>query len=446
MGLTLTFAPLTDVGRDRSENQDFFGSREVGDVACFIVCDGMGGHRGGSTASRVGVEVIAEVLGDASQPVPERLRASFLRANAAIYQQSQASAELRGMGTTAVVLAIDARRGVAWTAHVGDSRLYRVRGDEIRQLTRDHTFVQRLVDDGILTWEAAEAHPQSNVILRSLGGQAEVEPEVTAEPFEVREGDVFLLCSDGLHGLVGEQEMAVTVTTMPAADAARVLVDRANEEGGHDNVTVEIIAVGAPAPHEGTYRVERPGPAPGTRLAKQQAAALTERDAAPEPRPSQPAPDNDPSITAARPIIDEADERPRWVGPFMLVALVSAILIVAITLYLGAFQGSSAASQSRGAGGPEPAAADQAARRFGEVPVDENDDDAPERAPEFMPGEAAADDEQAGEGSAPRHGSEPAEPGDEASGDGSGNAAPTDGSAAPHEAAQGSGHEGSAAL
>ncbi len=258
MSVEFAFAALSDVGRERTENQDAFGSTSVDGVDFYIVCDGMGGHAGGSTASRLGVSTIEEKLALAKGPVPARLVEALEEANSVIFNKAQRNRELRGMGTTVVVLAADPETGRCWIAHVGDSRIYRLRGSAIEQLTRDHTMVQRLIDDGILEPEAAENHPNANVISRSLGGREAVEVEARVNPIKLESGDVFVLCSDGLHGLVSEQEIARTVCELEPDQAARRLVDRANEEGGPDNITVEIVVVGdRPAPIE-EYSIVRP--------------------------------------------------------------------------------------------------------------------------------------------------------------------------------------------
>ncbi len=344
MRLKLTFAPLSDVGRERSENQDAFGSSSLEGLDFFIVCDGMGGHRGGSTASHLGVAQLEHFLASSDLPVVERMVKGLQGANFAIFEKARRERELSGMGTTAVVLGVEHETKTAYYGHVGDSRLYRVRGDEIRQLTRDHTFVQRLVDDGILEPDAAESHPQSNVIIRSLGGQADVEVEVGDTPLHLEEGDIFLICSDGLHGLVHEQEIAQTITTLPPVEAAQRLIDRANEEGGHDNITVELILVGeraAPVPDEFVHL--RPTPAPGTRLAiqaEQEAAAaapVSEEAAAAARRAEAP--------TEAMAYIPPRQSKNA--GAIVVVAVVIAIVLVGAALFAAVRTSPSASSVGR---------------------------------------------------------------------------------------------------
>lgn len=242
--LQVTFEAHSDVGRERSENQDAFGSQRLEGFGSYFVCDGMGGHAGGSTASRLAVAVIEERLAASGLPLRERIEQAIREANDAIHDKASRERELRGMGTTIAFVGIDEVRGEAYVAHVGDSRVYHIRGSVLRRVTKDHTMVQRLVDEGLLTEEQAEHHPNSNIISRSLGGRPEVEVEFTDAPMPIQEGDLFVLCSDGLHGLVTEMEIARIVTSMPPAAAVRKLIDRANEEGGHDNVTAEIVLVG----------------------------------------------------------------------------------------------------------------------------------------------------------------------------------------------------------
>lgn len=248
MALKITFEARTDVGRERNENQDHYGSTRMENVEFFIVCDGMGGHAGGSTASRLGVQAAESTLEAEDTPVPERMEAAVHNANDAIHAMSQERRELRGMGTTAVILGVDHETQLAHVVHVGDSRIYRLRDHYFQRLTRDHTMVQRLVDEGIITEDEAEHHPNSNVISRSLGGHPTVEVEHGPEAYPLEDGDIFLLCTDGLSGLITEQEMAEVLAHYAPEQAAERLIDMANEAGGHDNITVEIILIGEQKP------------------------------------------------------------------------------------------------------------------------------------------------------------------------------------------------------
>jgi protein phosphatase len=201
----------------------------------------MGGHRGGATASRLAGETVkAQYLGSETQDVAAALRDALLRANARVFTEAQSNPDLRGMGTTTSVLALRGNEG--WFGHVGDSRIYRVRGDEIEQLTEDHSLVASMVREGLLTASEAENHPRRNVLQRSIGVTEDVEIDVRG-PFELQEGDTFILCSDGLHGLVKEPELKQVVQSRPISDAADEFVKLAIERGAPDNVTVIIARV-----------------------------------------------------------------------------------------------------------------------------------------------------------------------------------------------------------
>ncbi|HEX8252230.1 MAG TPA: Stp1/IreP family PP2C-type Ser/Thr phosphatase [Thermoanaerobaculia bacterium] len=237
----------TDVGLVRSENQDFgtytTPSEEKDNHASgrlLVVADGMGGHRGGATASRIAGETVkAQFLGSETTDIAAALRDSLTRANARIYSEAHANPELRGMGTTTSALAV--RGDHAWLAHVGDSRIYLVRGDTIRQLTEDHSLVATMVREGLLTPQEAEVHPRRNVLQRSMGVSDDVEIDVRG-PFQLCEGDTFILCSDGLHGLVKEQELK-QIAQSTIEDAANEFLRRALERGAPDNVTVIVARV-----------------------------------------------------------------------------------------------------------------------------------------------------------------------------------------------------------
>lgn len=237
----------TDVGLVRSENQDFGALTTAAEEQSshtggrlLIVADGMGGHRGGATASRLAAETVkAQYLGSETTDVPRALRESLIRANARIFSEAQSNPELRGMGTTTSVLAVRGEEG--WIAHVGDSRIYRVREGAIEQLTDDHSLVATMVREGLLTSAEAETHPRRNVLQRSMGVSEDVEVDVIG-PIELRTGDTFILCSDGLHGLVKEPELR-EIAAKSIEAAADEYLRRALERGAPDNVTVIVARV-----------------------------------------------------------------------------------------------------------------------------------------------------------------------------------------------------------
>lgn len=237
----VTAASLSDVGRVRTRNEDSCGHFENSSgFRLWVVADGMGGHRGGATASRLAVDTMGEVFSSFTGDPEVMLRLALQNANERVFVLAGEDPELRGMGTTAVSLLLGpASEG--WVAHVGDSRAYRWRAGRIEALTRDHSVVAEMERRGLITAEEAAVHPRRNEILRSVGVQAEIEPEVCV--IEVQAGDRFLLCSDGLSGLVSDAEIEAIVSASAPASAAQTLIDTANERGGHDNITVQIVSV-----------------------------------------------------------------------------------------------------------------------------------------------------------------------------------------------------------
>jgi serine/threonine protein phosphatase PrpC len=238
---------VTDTGRQRRANEDSLLARSP----LFVVADGMGGAQAGEVASRIAVESFQPGLEDASHP--ELALASLARsANARIHELSHSNAEQAGMGTT--LTAVYVGEDEVAIAHVGDSRAYCLRDGELLRLTDDHSLVDELMRQGRLTPEEAVEHPQRSVITRALGPEGTV--EVDTRSFSARAGDVYLLCSDGLTTMLGEDEILALLLANPLLhDAGEALIAAANEAGGRDNITVvllrlEEVRVGAPAPDE----------------------------------------------------------------------------------------------------------------------------------------------------------------------------------------------------
>lgn len=243
--LTIRFGAKTDVGRVRAENQDDYGrfpemrAERDGDQL-FIVADGMGGHEDGGRASRTAIEAAREAYFAAPDgPVEERLRHALEAANLRVYEQARAGATPKKMGTTCTALAL--KDAGAYLAHVGDSRAYLINRRGISQLTRDHTLVDALRREGVLTEAEAERHPQRHALVRAIGIDRSVEVDVRRlDPPAV--GDAYLLCSDGL-ARVSNAEIRDIVRADTPQQAAERLVDLANERGGHDNVTVLVVKI-----------------------------------------------------------------------------------------------------------------------------------------------------------------------------------------------------------
>lgn len=248
----------TDPGRVREENQDATSFYRTSDDVwtLLIVCDGMGGHAGGRQAAAMASEGIGREFANrvsASTPV-DALRDSIKAVNRKIVEHADVNTELRGMGTTCVVLAV--ARDQAYVAHVGDSRVYRIRPGSVEQVTKDHSYVQRMIDSGILTPEQAAEHPDTNMLMRCLGGRPDVEVDVIG-PEPVLAGDRYLLCSDGLWGQVSAIEIAAMSMAFSAQDAVNRLINLANERGGPDNISVQIYHQGDAHPSTGSFSPEK---------------------------------------------------------------------------------------------------------------------------------------------------------------------------------------------
>jgi len=237
----------SDQGRVRFDNQDSWcmfpdgpqdphGSRGV----MFVVADGMGGHLGGSEASTLAVRTICEHYFGAAAPVPSSLREAFRIANASIYSVGVTNRALRGLGTTCTALVI--KEGMGFIAHIGDSRAYRVSGGRITQLTEDHSIAADLCRRGVISAADIPNHPSRSVLYRALGIEGEVEIDMPGE-IEVKPGDRFLLCTDGLSNAVTDDEMAQIILHHPPERACALLLDLANQRGGLDNCTAGVISI-----------------------------------------------------------------------------------------------------------------------------------------------------------------------------------------------------------
>lgn len=248
MSTTVNFGSGSDVGVVREENQDCVGKFpdesldfSVPPGLLFVVADGMGGHRGGRMASQLAVQAIGEkfLASDAVSPA-DRLKSAVKGANKHIYEYSLEQPDLNGMGTTCVALAL--HRDGAVIAHVGDSRIYRISGRKITQLTNDHSRVAEMERRGMLTKDEARIHPERSQLYRALGVRAEVEVDV-ADDVDFRSGDYFVLCTDGLCNMVSDEEIMELVTKHPPQEACDLLIDLANKRGGLDNITVQIVQI-----------------------------------------------------------------------------------------------------------------------------------------------------------------------------------------------------------
>lgn len=239
----------TDVGLLRADNQDSFAVGELPSGGAWaVVCDGMGGHAGGQTASTTAVECISERIKNnfhedmSVQSVRNMLESAVMFANAKVYDSSVKNPSLRGMGTT--VVAVVCFRDIAVIACVGDSRCYHLKNDSINQITKDHSLVQELVDSGNITPEEAEDHPMKNIITRALGLEDDVQVDFFEIPFGSSQDrrEMLLLCTDGLTNLVSDEKIAECLSEEDFGVCAEKLVELANKNGGRDNITAVILA------------------------------------------------------------------------------------------------------------------------------------------------------------------------------------------------------------
>ena len=233
---------ITNVGKKRKLNQDYVYSSEqaVGRLDnLFLVADGMGGHNAGDYASRITVETMVEKIADSREEKPERIfEEAILAANALVRSQAAQVPEFEGMGTT--VVAATCRGNVLCVANVGDSRLYVTNGRKIQQITRDHSWVEEMVQRGGMGRDEARNHPDKNIITRAIGA----EDSVKVDFFTVRleEGDKILMCTDGLTNMLEDEEIRMILEgARDLVEQAGELVDAANEHGGRDNISVILI-------------------------------------------------------------------------------------------------------------------------------------------------------------------------------------------------------------
>jgi serine/threonine protein phosphatase PrpC len=243
----IELAGLSDVGCQRANNEDRYSYWEPADDQQFpqkgrlaIVADGMGGYEGGQEASRIAVEVIEEMYANAVVGDPRSwLLTGFHTAHNRIQDYATKYPDLHGMGTTCTAIAVIDHS--LYYAHVGDSRLYLIRDSSISRLTHDHSYVTRLVDNGIIRADEAESHPQRHILTAALGAGSSVTPDSPAAPFALQSGDVLVLCTDGMWGLLSDQEILEITAGKNVDEISHALVETAKKRGGPDNITVQVL-------------------------------------------------------------------------------------------------------------------------------------------------------------------------------------------------------------
>ena len=250
--MKISYKAISDVGRKRSANEDSYFAD--GELNLFVVADGMGGHAAGEVASKVAVETILDFIRNTSNDkditwpyefdetlsmAGNRLKSAIQSAHAKVLEVTSQKKEFQGMATTVVSILVE--NGKAQVAHVGDSRAYMVRDGTLIQLTSDHSWVNEQLRTGAITSQQARNHPYRNIVTRALGGPNPVDVDVTEEP--MREGDIILLCSDGLNTMITDEQILEIISRSgnDIGQACQELVNTANQNGGEDNVTAILI-------------------------------------------------------------------------------------------------------------------------------------------------------------------------------------------------------------
>jgi protein phosphatase len=244
--ITIRYGRHTDVGKVRRENQDSVGmtpdiltGAEGPKGVLFVVADGMGGHRAGRRASELAVSTILETYESTPQTaIPDLLLSAMTEANTRVFEEGSRVPAYNAMGTTCSVLVV--QDSSAWIGHIGDSKIFLVTAAEIRQLTTDHSRVWELYVRGVITREQARIHPERNLLTRALGTRPDLEADFSG-PLALLAGSRLVMCTDGLTNHVEEEDIRRVVETSPPQEAAEALVALANERGGTDNITVQII-------------------------------------------------------------------------------------------------------------------------------------------------------------------------------------------------------------
>jgi len=241
--MKIKYHSLSDKGKVREINEDYYGYLMQNGISSFIVCDGMGGHNAGEIASKLAVEsiinTIKENINGIVSPV-KLLENSIHNANFEVLSYSLKEERFNGMGTTCVILLIQENR--AFLANVGDSRIYMIRENNIKQISKDQSLVQKLIDENIINEEEAINHPRKNEILEAIGIREKIHP-ILNNGFDISKGDIFLLCTDGLTEYADEEFILETVINNSIEAASKKLIEFANRGGGKDNITVQIIEI-----------------------------------------------------------------------------------------------------------------------------------------------------------------------------------------------------------
>lgn len=244
----MNFYGATDIGMSRKNNQDaIYLCDEFENLKYFVIADGMGGVNGGEIASTTAIYAVKKYIDDnifdivlEEEQIKSLIEGAIFYANKLIYEKAEMTPEYKGMGTTLIIAFVFRNR--VYIAHVGDSRLYRIRGHLIRQLTKDHSYVQALLSEGTITKIEAENHPQKNILLKVVGCEETVEPDIFVKGF--KKDDVLLMCTDGLTNMISVSDIynMVVEGRTDLKNTCKKLIDEANTNGGYDNISVILIS------------------------------------------------------------------------------------------------------------------------------------------------------------------------------------------------------------
>ena len=234
------YVTLTDVGLKRSDNEDSFGVFEVDGGLLVVVCDGLGGNKAGDIASKLAVQTIAKSFQDlADIEYLERIKLSILAANNKVIEESNKDFDRKGMATTAETLFL--KDDTAFWGHVGDSRIYYLKNNKLKQLSKDHSLIQKLIDEGYLTLKEAENHPNKNIIMRALGDSENVEVDVSKLKINPAEFDKFFICTDGVTTVIQNDELEKILNNENVHYISEVIANLVEKRGAPDNYTFVII-------------------------------------------------------------------------------------------------------------------------------------------------------------------------------------------------------------
>ena len=234
------YVTLTDVGLKRSDNEDSFGVFDVEDGLLVVVCDGLGGNKAGDVASKLAVQTIAKTFQNLSDTeYLERIKLSILEANKKVMEESNKDFDRKGMATTAETLFL--KDDTAFWGHVGDSRIYYLKNNKLKQLSKDHSLIQKLIDEGYLTLKEAENHPNKNIIMRALGDSDNVEVDVSKMKINAADFGKFFICTDGVTTVVQNDELEKILNNDNVHYISEVIANLVEKRGAPDNYTFVII-------------------------------------------------------------------------------------------------------------------------------------------------------------------------------------------------------------